>query len=119
MVNLLKMLFTQLSSANVPVYLEQPEPGKPLPYISFSLPNSVEVESDRLDYTLQVDVWDNSPDNTRIETITAQIDKKLHKLRHLDDNQLLVFQRVNRLMVPDPDGLRRRQLRYVIKTYER
>jgi hypothetical protein len=119
MINLLKMLFTQLSDVGIPVYLEQPEQGTPPPYVSFSLPNSVEVETDRLDYTLQVDIWDNSRDNTRVETITTQIDNKLHKLRHLDNNQLLIFQRENRLMVPDPDGLRRRQLRYVIKTYER
>jgi hypothetical protein len=120
MIHLLQALFTQLSDTPTPVYLESVPEGANLPYIVFSLPNSLNVESDRQDYTLQVDVWDNSPDNTRIDTITHEVDSKIHKWRFLNDKLLLILQRENRLMIPDPDpSIRRRQLRYLIKTYER
>jgi hypothetical protein len=120
MIHLLQALHTQLSDTSFPVYLETVPQKAKLPYIVFSLPNSLNVESDRQDYTLQVDVWDNIPDNTRIDTITNNIDSKLHKLRFLNENLLLILQRENRLMIPDPDpSIRRRQLRYLIKTYER
>lgn len=118
MINLLTTLFQTLSQAHGAVYFEEAPSSAVYPYAVFKLPNSLEIESDRQDFILEIDVWDDSADTTRLEQLTDALDKQLYKLRHLDTNYCLLFQRTNRLMLPDPD-LKRRQLRYLIKTYER
>jgi hypothetical protein len=120
MINLLPYLFTKLSEAQKPVYFEIAPSTAVFPYIVFKLPNSVNVESDRQDYVLQVDVWDKKADTTPLEALTSLVDSKLYKHEHLDANQFLKFERENRLMIPDPDtSIKRRQLRYTVKQYER
>ncbi|CAM3729811.1 hypothetical protein [Mesobacillus zeae] len=127
MMNLLKYLFTLLSQAQKPVYFEQaPEkdsitlaPPK-FPYIVFKLPDSLNVENDRQDYSLIIDIWDNRTDTTALENLTSQVDKLLYRLRVTDMNQFLMFERENRLMIPDEDtSIKRRQLQYTVKQYER
>jgi hypothetical protein len=120
MINMLKTIFQTLSQVDVPFYLEVVPEGTPFPYAVFSMPGSFNLESDRQDFQLYVDVWDNISDNTRIETITNQIDEVLYKLRITNEHHLLIFQRESRLMLPDPDPkIKRRQMRYLVKTYER
>jgi hypothetical protein len=120
MMNLLQVLFTKLSEIQKPVYFELAPSNAVFPYIVYKLPNSTNVESDRQDYVLQVDVWDNKSDTTALETLTNDIDKKLNKMEHLDFTQFIKIERENRLMVPDTDPeIRRRQLRYTVKQYER
>lgn len=120
MINLLSYVFTKLSETQKPVYFEIAPTNAVFPFIVYKLPNSVNIESDRQDYTLQIDVWDKNTDTTALETLTNDIDKRLHQLQHLDTNQFLKFERESRLMIPDTDPtIRRRQLRYVVKQYER
>lgn len=127
MIGVFQTTFQMLSHVHNRVYFERapekdPVTGQPpsFPYAVFKIPNSVDLETDRQDFVLEIDIWDNQTDTARLETLTSSIDKKLHKLRYLDSNQLLIFQRTNRLMIPDPDvKIKRRQLRYIIKTYER
>lgn len=120
MKNLLQYIFSILSETLKPVYLEVAPNEVAYPYIVFSLPNSVNVESDRQDYTLQINIWDNKTDTTALETLTDLIDGKLYKRQYLDSNQFIKFERESRLMVPDTDpSIKRRQLRYTVKTYER
>jgi hypothetical protein len=118
--HLLTFLYTKLSETQKPVYFEIAPSKTVFPYIVYKLPNSVNVESDRQDYTLQIDVWDKNTDTTALETLTDDIDKQLYKLEHLDTDQFLKFERESRLMIPDTDPkIKRRQLRYVVKQYER
>lgn len=127
MMNLLKYLYTVLSQAQKPVYFEQAPVKDPItqlapkyPYIVFKLPDSLNVESDRQDYSLIIDIWDNKPDTTALETLTSNVDKLLYKLRVTDEKQFLMFERENRLMIPDEDtSVKRRQLQYTVKQYER
>lgn len=120
MMNLIKYLYTLLSQAQKPVYFEQAPSGASYPYIVFKVPDSVNVESDRQDYSLIIDVWDNQADTTALENLTSDVDKLLHKLRVTDENQFLMFERENRLMIPDEDtAIKRRQLQYTVKQYER
>lgn len=118
MIDLLKITFGKLAESGTNIYFEEAPTNATFPYAVFTFPNSIDVETDRQDFTLQVDVWDNLPDTTRLENATTQIDKQLYKLRFIDDKYLLMVQRENRLMIPDPD-IKRRQLRYIVKTYER
>lgn len=120
MMNLLKYLFSLLSEAQKTVYFERAPDAAVMPYIVFKLPNSLNVESDRQDYSLIVDIWDNKADTTALETLTSEVDKLLYRLRVTDANQFLMFERENRLMIPDEDAtIKRRQLQYTVKQYER
>jgi hypothetical protein len=120
MMNLLQYIFSKLSEAQKPVYFEFAPHKAIMPYIVFSLPNSVDVESDRQDYTLQINIWDDKADSAALETLTSDIDILLHKLQYIDNNQFLKFERENRLMISDSDpSIKRRQLRYTVKQYER
>lgn len=118
--NLLEYIFTKLSETQKPVYFEIAPQKASLPYIVFKLPNSVTVESDRMDYVLQIDLWDNKADTSALETLTSDIDKSLYRLQYMDATQFIKFERESRLMIPDPDPtIKRRQLRYTVKHYER
>jgi hypothetical protein len=118
MIKIRKILLDYLKSVHSRVYYEVAPETATLPYVVFDLPNSVNFEADRQDFTLEIDVWDNNKDTTGIETLTTNIDKVLHKLRHLDNDYLLIIERNNRLNISDPD-LKRRMLRYTVKVYER
>lgn len=118
--NLLKYLYTVLSQAQKPVYFEQAPQGASYPYIVYKLPNTVNVQADRQDYSLVIDIWDNKSDTTALETLTSDVDKLLYRLRVTDENQFLMFERENRLMIPDESAdIKRRQLQYTVKQYER
>lgn len=125
--NLLKYLYTLLSQVQKPVYFEKAPIKDPVtqlppkyPYIVFKLPDSLNVESDRQDYSLIIDIWDNKADTTALEILTSDVDKLLYRLRVTDANQFLMFERENRLMIPDEDTtIKRRQLQYTVKQYER
>lgn len=127
MMNLLEYLYTVLSQSQKPVYFEQAPVKDPItqlppvyPYIVFKLPNALNVETDRQDYSLIIDIWDNKSDTTALETLTSDVDNLLYKLRVTDENQFLMFERENRLMIPDEDTtIKRRQLQYTVKQYER
>lgn len=117
MINLLKTLFQKLST-DLPIHLEEAPQNSTFPYATFKLEPSVTIEDDREDFPLVIDIWDDSTDTTQLETYWETLDKKLYKLRHLDEEQLLIFQREGKGMIPDPD-FKRRQIRYIIKRYER
>lgn len=92
------------------------------PYVVYNLPTSNDLETDRQDFILEIDVWDRNTnrDQMRIEQLTSDIERHLHKARLLDGDQLLIFTRINRLSLPDPDvQIMRRQLRFEVKRYER
>ena len=117
MIDLLKVIFQKLS-LSIPIDLEEASQGTSFPYATFKLEPSVEVVSNREDIPLIIDIWDNLTDTTRLETHWDELYKALKDLRHLDENQLLIFTDPGRGMIPDPD-YRRRQIRYTIKRYER
>ncbi|MCR6096854.1 hypothetical protein HXA31_20425 [Salipaludibacillus agaradhaerens] len=117
--NLLVYLYETLSNVHTNTHLEIAKDDAPYPYIVFNLPTSTDAERQRQDFILEVDIWDQTTDTRALETLTDDIDKTIKKVRYVDDNQLLIFTRINRLMISDPDPMiRRRQLRYEIKRYE-
>lgn len=118
MINLLQHIYGKLSSVHPSTYLEKAPKGTSFPYVTFNMPTSIEDDY-REDFILEIDIWDNKPnDTTMLETITTNIDTELN--RKYENNS--IFQcsiyRINRLMIPDPnESIRRRQLRYQVKTY--
>jgi hypothetical protein len=81
------------------------------------MPTSTETEN-RDDIILEIDIWDNMADTTRLETLTTTIDNSIHRSKYIDSNLQVSFYKINRLQIPDSDEtIHRRQLRYQCKTY--
>ena len=118
MTELHKYVFETLSAINSKCYLEKAKDSAVCPYIVFRFPTSVD-DFQKEDFILEVDVWDNLSDTTRLEALVTSIDTALHSLKYYESGVLQTcIYRLNRLMLPDPDEkLRRRQLRYICKTY--
>jgi hypothetical protein len=125
MSELIRDIYQALAQSNIDVYRRKAPSDAQYPYAVFKLPTTTSY-SDREDYILEVDIWDNEnawtqvEDIERITEITSNIDKAISKLQILNDTHLLIFQKINQLEIPDPDdSIRRNQLRYVIKRSER
>ena len=117
---------TFLETLGYEVHYQHAPQTATFPYIVFDLVDSTDVET-REDFNLEVDVWDNIQNTTRLETLVGNIDGDgdiqsptglNRKLIFTDNNMSAKIYRTNRLSLPEPDiTLRRRQLRYDIQTY--
>lgn len=127
MKHLIQSLYTIISqSTSWSVYDSQANQNATYPYIVFKLPNSNNTESDREDFIVEVDLWDDKTfwrsveDSTRIYDEVTKVDDAIKKTRILNEHHLLIFSKVNQLALPDPDeNIKRIQLRYEVKQYER
>ncbi|OEH86252.1 hypothetical protein BHU72_12010 [Desulfuribacillus stibiiarsenatis] len=109
-------VYQEIAPEKDPITNKKPE----FPYVVYNFPPSSSPVPDRDDKILEIDVWDNIPDTTRLEQLTDSIDKSLNKLRHLEGDFFVIFQRLSKGSIPDPDPkIRRRQIRYLLKTYDR
>lgn len=122
MIALLKYLKDTITGVHARSYLEEaPEDlsgTRPaFPYVVYSLPTSNEVEH-REDFILEINLWDYGADTTALEELTQNMDDALNRKHYLATGLLVVIYRINRMMIPDPDpAIRRRELRYQVKTY--
>lgn len=102
------------------VYFQVAPDTATMPYVVFDFPNS--VDSGTLEnFVLDIDVWDDSPDTTALETLIDTIDVALHKKSILlNDKMGIVIYRENRLTLTDDDPrIRRRKYIYQAKTYQK
>ncbi|MDK2800567.1 MAG: hypothetical protein PWQ70_2186 [Clostridiales bacterium] len=91
------------------------------PMAIFKFPNINEVEY-RNDLILEIDIWNGATANKviQLEQLTDEIDKKLNRLKYIDDDMQVTIYRLSpyRLNITDEDEtIKRRQLRYICKTY--
>ncbi|TYS91898.1 hypothetical protein [Rossellomorea aquimaris] len=127
MKNLIQSLYTIISQSTTwSVYDTQANQNAVYPYIVFKLPNSNNTESDREDFIIEVDLWDDKTfwqsleDTERLYEEVSKVNDAMKKARILNEHHLLIFSKLNQLQLPDPDeNIRRIQLRYEVKTYER
>ena len=121
MIDVFTVIFERLS-VEWPVFFEERDSEDfSSDYIVFKLPLSSSTKY-RDDLILEVTLWSylGDRDTVHLEQKWAELDKKLRHHMHLDDNQLLMFQKISQGMIPDPDkNVRRRELRYLIKREER
>jgi len=120
----MKYLTAEFKKLHPRVFNEHATANAIFPYVVFKFTSSTNLVSDREDIILEIDIWDTQKDGydatLNVELLTDKIDKFLKKNRHIDDNQFLMFQKINRLNLPDEDtNVRRRQLRYVVKYYDK
>ncbi len=122
MIELQKYVVGVLKSVHSRVYQEEAPQEAVYPFVVYRLPTSTETEERREDFILEVDVWDNPPDGSTVtlQQLADEIDRALHRTVYLDPGGkwITMIYRINRMMVPDPDPeIRRRQLRYDLRTY--
>ena len=120
----IKSKITGSSTAISEAYMDQAPQGTAFPFVTFKFPTSNATDPSQ-DHFLEVDVWDRNTSATRVETLTNSIDTALHKVVIRTSTGFNAhFQRVNRLAIPNFDSvtgasmIKRRQLRYLVRTYE-
>lgn len=88
------------------------------PYKTFKLTSVAFVEA-RDDQELEIDIWDRSPDQKRIEEIADQIERTLAGATLPRHPIYPSFFRENRYNLDDPDKtLQHIQLRFLVQLYE-
>jgi hypothetical protein len=122
MTALLTVIYNLLCAITTRVYLETADKGVIFPYVVFKIPNSSDADGNpngnREDFILEVDVWDNLGDTTRLEDLTTSIDAALQRTHNYNTSVAVSIYRLSKMMIPDPDkNIRRRQLRYRLATY--
>jgi hypothetical protein len=107
-------------------YGDTVSPTTKLPYVIWKYATTIDIE-DLEDFIIEVDIYDQGPDATRIEGMVAAVDGNGAKSSASGLNYYYygsgarpTFRmfRINRLMLPTMDeNLLRRQLRYRVRTY--
>lgn len=119
MIKLYTVISTEIKKAHDNVYfLKVPEQEKEVfPHIVYKMPNSEDFEL-REDFILEVDIWDDRTDVTRLEELAVDVDNVLSRFTYLDNDFFARVIRINRLILDDDvNQVSRRQLRYLVKLY--
>jgi hypothetical protein len=120
-------LLVYLETKHSNVYYNIAGSKEDMPYIVFNLPFSV-PSFNREDYTLEIDVWDNSKDTTVIENLTDSIDGNgdvfdptgLHRLSIDAVSFIAKIYRSSRQSVEDNDkSIKRRRMIYTVEVYKK
>lgn len=116
-----------LETKHSDVYYNIADKKENMPYVVFNLPFSV-PSFNREDYTLELDVWDDSKDTTVIENLTDSIDGNgevfnpsgLHRLSIDADSFIAKIYRSSRQSVEDTDkSIKRRRMIYTVEVYKK
>jgi len=119
MIELKQALYELLESVHARVYHKKANDQAVFPYLVYSISNSL-VNGDQETFIMDVDVWDDDPDTTSIDTISDAVWKKLHKHHHLDDDIQFSIYRQTRFSVEDDDNrLGRIKMTFEIKYFDR
>ena len=124
MLDIMKFLTQELKKISPRVFNGNATKDAVFPYVVFKIPTSNIMEKNREDVIIEIDVWDIQKDGydatINVEVLTSKIDKFLKNARYNGDNSVLIFQKINRLSLPDEDeNVKRRQLRYLVKFYDK
>jgi len=123
MLDIYKLITTQLKVLNIPSYADlYPKAladSKVYPYIIYNFPNTITANFADLNL-MEIDIWDNKTSMVEIETISTSIDDIFKSLLY-NNTEIFVKTYRNvpyRLKLDEEDtGIQRRQLRYVVKAY--
>ncbi|MFL0361806.1 hypothetical protein ACH0BF_02155 [Pseudobacillus sp. 179-B 2D1 NHS] len=120
----INFIINQLSSVTHKAFYMKAPKETSFPYIVFNFPSNNPSNSNAEDRILELDVWNQDKPNydalTETENLTDQVENIFKTLRHLDEESLFIFTKLNRFSLPDEDtSIERRQLRFLIKNYDR
>lgn len=117
---LLEFIHRELSAVTPRLYYEwAPEklPDDPYPYAVWSIAGSDSPDF-REDFILEVNAWGTEETVYELDDLTSAIDARLNRLQYIGEGFHVRLYRMSRAMVPDPNPiLRRREIRYMAKTY--
>lgn len=94
-----------------------------IPMAIFKFPNILNNEY-REDVLLEIDIWHNSTATgiVELEEISDEIDSNLNRLKYLDEYMQVSIYRQSPYLLnlnDEDEEIKRKQLRYVCKTYKR
>jgi hypothetical protein len=126
-IELQKQIFAFLKTKATRVYYEDAPDNAQYPYVVYDFPSSLENFSNREDFILEIDIWDNATDTKPLETLTGNIDgdgnvdvpSGLHRKNFYVSGKLSAkVYKEGRYNIRDEDKrIKHRQLRYRIQTY--
>lgn len=121
MIELFEFIYDELTKVHGDVWHREEIPqDASYPFVSFFIPTDSPLEVHRSDIILELDVWHSrgATNNVlgEIESLTNEIEEHFKRMRYIDNEKLIIFERLSRIPIPDtnPD-IRRRQLRYRLK----
>lgn len=119
MIELRTIAQTQLKTVHSKVYFQAAPETATFPYLVYDLRVYDSGERHQL-VTLDVDGWDNATDTTALETLMANINKRLNKLTVTTENIVVTFYLENKIALVDDDPrIKRRKYIYQGRLYER
>lgn len=113
-----KLIMEQLQTTQGQTYHKTAPKDAAFPYKTYTL-TSVAFVEDRDDQELEIDIWDRSPDQKRIEEIADQVER-IFRGANLPKHPIYpTFFRDARYNLEDPDKtLQHIQLRFLVQLYE-
>jgi hypothetical protein len=121
MTNLLTELYDLIVDVVDRTYYEEAEDKTVFPYAVYKCPTTTGIghyTQGRDDVILEIDLFDDLTDQTRIENLARTLDVALNGRRVNTDNVKMRLDKLTILNIPDPDGFKRRQLRYRVIAYQ-
>ena len=113
-----KLVREQLQTVPGGTYHRTAPKDAAFPYKTFELSSVAFVEA-RDDQELEIDIWDRSPDQKRIEEIADQVERLFTNATLPRPPIYTTFFRENRYNLEDPDKtLQHIQLRFLVQLYE-
>jgi hypothetical protein len=126
-IELQKQIYSFLKTKTTRVFYEDAPDNAQYPYVVYDFPSSLENFSNREDFILEIDIWDNATDTKPLETLVGNIDGNgdidipsgLHRKNFYVDGVLSAnVYKEGRYNIRDEDKrIKHRQLRYRIQTY--
>lgn len=126
-IELQKQIYDFLKTKSDRVYFEDAPDNATYPYIVYDMPSSFENYSNREDFLLEIDFWDNATNTKPIETLVGDVDGDgdiknptgLHrKMIYIDGTLSAKIYKDGRFNIRDEDKrVKHRQLRYRVQTY--
>ena len=111
--NELKKIITMLIDDLCNCWFEEADDEDIYPYAVFKLTSEADFDKD--DYILEIDVY--HPDIYELDELCDNIIKRLDRYKEYGQIQTCIY-RINKLMLPNTQDTKRRQLRFVCKTYK-
>lgn len=113
-----KLIQTHLQTVPGGTYHRTASKDAAFPYKTFELSSVAFVEA-RDDQELEVNIWDRSPDQKRVEEIADQVERLFTNATLPHPPIYPTFFRENRYNLEDPDKtLQHIQLRFLVQLYE-
>lgn len=124
MTDLAVYVVNQIKNVTNKVYPEFAPSEETFPYVIYKFPSTNELSVDSSNVIMEIDIWDRARSGhdsfADIERLTTAIDVLFKDARYIDEKMFLIIQKLSRMSIPDTDpSIRRRQLRYNIKMYQR